>query len=263
MKQIIRLAPVLIVVLQFFSASLAIAEADSATQATRAFGESARVGNGMAWAWVEYDAKKAPVAIGFTLTETAISGLPPEPPSPDVDTWEFPLALPAGFGVPPYTHLVLNWNPHGHIPPGVYDVSHFDFHFYVIDQGQRKGITCKGADKAKCTKKLPSEFIPAGYILPEGTEMPRMGAHWIDPSSPEFNKQAFTQTFIYGSYNGRLAFVEPMVTNTYLETKSNVTGTLKLPAKYQKHGYYPTTYSIKYDPMRKEYSVSLDGLVKK
>jgi hypothetical protein len=25
----------------------------------------------------------------------------------------------------------LNWNPHGHIPPGVYDLPHFDFHFYI------------------------------------------------------------------------------------------------------------------------------------
>jgi hypothetical protein len=29
-----------------------------------------------------------------------------------------------------------------------------------------------------------------------------MGVHWIDPKSPEFNGGKFTQTFIFGSYDG-------------------------------------------------------------
>jgi hypothetical protein len=51
-----------------------------------------------------------------------------------------------------------------------------------------------------------------------------------------------------------------MAARSFLETRPNVTEKIKLPAAYKKHGYYPTAYSVKYDPVRKEYTVSLDGL---
>jgi len=87
-----------------------------------------------------------------------------------------------------------------------------------------------------------------------------MGAHWIDPMSPEFNNQSFTRTFIYGFYDGKMIFVEPMVTVAYFETKPNEQNNIRLPAKYPGISYYPTLYSIKYDAANKEYTVSLDGL---
>ena len=31
----------------------------------------------------------------------------------------------------PFKWVLLNWNPVGHVPPGVYDVAHFDVHFYM------------------------------------------------------------------------------------------------------------------------------------
>ncbi len=263
MRPTAKLASLLLLVLQFFLTLQGIAETGPALHTARTYGEGSPVGNGMAWTWVDYDAKRIPTAIGFTFTETAMSGLPPEPPAPGEETWEHPLALPTLVKVPPYTHLVLNWNPHGHVPPGIYDVPHFDFHFYMIEPAVRVKITCKGADIAKCMKKPAAEFVSSGYILPPGTEKKRMGVHWIDPAAPEFNHQAFTHTHIYGSYDGHAAFLETMVTKSYLETKPNVTMPIKLPEKYRKHGYYPTTYSVKYDPARKEYSVSFEGLVRK
>jgi hypothetical protein len=29
----------------------------------------------------------------------------------------------------PFKWVLLDWNPGGHVPPGVYDVAHFDVHF--------------------------------------------------------------------------------------------------------------------------------------
>ncbi|HET7831543.1 MAG TPA: hypothetical protein VFK88_01120 [Gallionella sp.] len=258
-----RLTPVLLIVLLYFMALPTIVAAEPASRATRVFGEGSALGNGMVWTWVEYDAKKAPTALGFTFTETAISALSPEPPAPGLENWEYALALPRGAMVPPYTHLVLNWNPYGHVPPGVYDVPHFDFHFYIIDPEQREKISCKGADLKKCMNKPAADFISSAYILPPGTEMPRMGVHWIDPAAPEFNRQPFTHTFIYGSYDRQVAFLETMITRAFLESKPSVTTTIKPPAKFQKHGYYPTVYSVKYDPERREYSVAFEGLVQK
>jgi len=229
------------------------------TKAGIFLGEVKQMGDGVVWSWVINDAKGNPSSLGITFTETALSGLPENPPS-DMPYIEYELSLPRQIKVAPYIHIVVDWNPHGHIPPGVYDVPHFDFHFYMIAPSERNKITAEGADIARSDKKLPAQYIPPGYILPAGTHEPRMGSHWVDPSSPEFNKQPFTITFIYGSYNGEMTFLEPMAARAFLETRPNITEKIKLPAAYKKRGFYPTAYSIKYDPKRKEYSVSLEGL---
>jgi len=262
MRSFVRYATIF---LAFFAAlpALCIAADVSAPGAKGSVftGTARLVGNGAAWSWVECDGKGTPARIGVTFTETALSGLPPDAPLSQFGSVEYVLSLPAGVDVPPFTHIVMNWEPHGHPPPGVYDVPHFDFHFYLIDPAERVKMTCEGPDGPRCSAKPDAKFIPAGYVMPPVPPVPRMGAHWIDPSSPEFNKKPFTMTFIYGSYDGGLAFVEPMAANAYLDTKPDASGAIKLPASYQRRGYYPTAYSIKYDPKRREYTVALEGLV--
>ncbi|MGE5189865.1 MAG: DUF5602 domain-containing protein [Gemmatimonadota bacterium] len=204
-----------------------------------------------------------PGAIGVTFTETALSGLPENPPS-DVPGWDYELSLPTGDKVPPFDHIVVDWNPRGHVPPGVYDVPHFDFHFCMVTPAERNRITVRGRGMARLRHKPSAKYIPTGYILPEGTEEPRMGSHWIDPAAPEFNKQPFTKTFIYGSYDGHVAFFEPMVALAYLKQKApGATETVRLPAAYEKHGYYPVAYSVRYDAVRREYTVALEGLARR
>ena len=41
----------------------------------------------------------------------------------------------------PFEHIVINWNPHGHPPPEIYSVPHFDFHFYTQTRADREAIT--------------------------------------------------------------------------------------------------------------------------
>jgi hypothetical protein len=242
-----------------YSADPSIAKA----QERRVLGQVKAMGNGRVWSWMEYGSEGTPIAIGVTFTETALSGLPENLPS-DVHYWEYELSLPKQAKVPPYDHIVVDWNPRGHFPPGVYDVPHFDFHFYMISSSERNKITVKKDDTTKLMKKPPAKFIPAGYILPEGTEEPRMGVHWVDPSAPEFNKQPFTKTFIYGSYDGHVTFFEPMVSLAYLKGKEpNTKETIKLPAAYERNGYYPVIYCVRHDAVRKEYTVSLEGLTQR
>jgi len=226
-------------------------------------GQEKPLGNGVVWSWVEYGPEGTPVAIGVTFTEAALSGLPEKPPS-DIPFWDHELSLPKQGQVPPFDHIAVDWNPAGHIPPGVYDVPHFDFHFYMISSNERNGITVNKEDMAKHARKPSAEFIPAGYILPDGTQEPRMGSHWIDPDGPEFHGQPFNRTFIYGSYDGKVVFYEPMVSVAYLkENRANATEAIKLPASYETPGYYPVAYSVKHDPVRREYTVSLEGLTRR
>lgn len=214
-------------------------------------GETTSLGNGMVRSWVTLDDDGNALAIGVTFTEMALSGLPIE------NSTEYDLALPAS--AMPFNHIGLDWNPKGHIPPGIYDKPHFDFHFYMISPEERNSITATGDDMVKLSKNVSPEYIPESYVPTPGGE-PRMGAHWIDPTSPEFNNQSFTKTFIYGFYDGKMVFVEPMVTKAFIETKPNTTDLIKVPAKYPEKGYYPTRYRVAYDANAKEYTVSIEGM---
>jgi hypothetical protein len=102
--------------------------------------------------------------------------------------------------------------------------------------------------------------MPSGYVLVPDSAVPRMGAHLANPLAAELHGQPFTKTFIYGSYDGRITFYEPMISKAFLESRASVTEFIKLPARYPKPGYYPTKYSVKYDKAGKEYTVSLEGM---
>jgi len=214
--------------------------------------ESQALGDGIVYSWVTLDAEGNPSAIGVNFTELAISGLPEE-------VSEYTLPLPEEASATAFNHIGLDWNPKGHEPQGIYDSPHFDVHFYMISQEERDKITATEEDMANLSKEPDPEFIPKGYVpIPGG--VPRMGAHWIDPTSPEFNEQPFEETFIYGFYDGKMVFFEPMVTIDFLKTKPELTKPLKLPESYPTEAYYPTSYSIRYDEKRGEYTVALEGM---
>jgi hypothetical protein len=127
---------------------------------------------------------------------------------------------------------------------------------------QRKSIGLPGPKTLPTFRKLPpTGYMAAGYILPPDVEVPMMGAHWVDPKSPELNGNPFQSTFIYGSYDGQVAFLEPMVALAFLESKPNFEQPISVPKKVAKSGYYPTRYKVSYNADRHEYSISLEGLV--
>lgn len=47
--------------------------------------------------------------------------------------------------------------------------------------------------------------------------------------------QKFTQTFIFGSYYGKVAFMEPMITWDFLKNSTTFTRAIHQPAKFQKN----------------------------
>ena len=71
-----------------------------------------------------------------------------------------------------------------------------------------------------------------------------MGTHWIVVTSGELNGQPFNQTFIYGTYNGRVTFYEPMITKAFIDANPNFSRTIPVPQKFQETGYYPTKMKL-------------------
>jgi len=249
------------------SASSARAGYDAAGM-HRQYGPPLKVGNGMARAYVVSDAKagQAPVELGIALDEKALDGLPG-----DGMMYPFDLQLPAQAPAP-YRFAELDWNPHGHVPPGVYTVPHFDFHFYMVPQSARDAIDPSDPGFAARASNLPGgDLVPPFYVVPgppAAVAVPRMGVHWSDVRSPELQGilgnpgayEPFTKTFIYGSWDGRFTFLEPMVTREYLLSHPDAVSPISVPARYAQSGWYPTSYRVTYDAQAKEYRVALSGM---
>ncbi|QJD79307.1 hypothetical protein [Spirosoma rhododendri] len=89
-----------------------------------------------------------------------------------------------------------------------------------------------------------------------------MGAHWVDVTSPELKGSPFTETFIFGSYDGKVTFWEQMITRSYLKTSPTLDKQIKLPAQYQTPGYYPTRYGIRTNTDGSQ-DITLDSFVKR
>jgi hypothetical protein len=233
----------------FLAISFASCKEENATmdQPTTSLGDLVLLCHGNAQSFVTKDANGNPQSMGFTFTEDALTDLP------DVVT-ETPIPLPKDNGTV-VDHISVDYNPHGHEPVGIYDKPHFDFHFYFIPEAEQMLI-----DTGAKMEVLPAaEFIPPSY-QPTPSGVPMMGKHWGDVTSGEFNGKPFDRTYIYGSYNGKFIFHEPMVTLAFLQSKQNFTDPIKQQAKVQIEGYYPTTYSVSYDADKKMYTVTLGGL---
>jgi hypothetical protein len=187
-------------------------------------------------------------SLGIVMSDAALTGLP--------DTLaQWNLALPSGTMPHPWDHAMINWNPHGHEPVAIYGAPHFDFHFYTIPLSEQ--MTIPGGPDAT---PVPAANMPQDYAS-QVISVPMMGVHWADTLASEFHGRPFDKTFIYGFSNGKMDFVEPMITAAFLKSRTGGTADIKQPAKFQAPGAYPTSYSVQYDASRKSTLISLDSLV--
>jgi len=252
----------------------------------RMLGANSSMGNGTVSSYAEFDANGAPKAIGIVFPFSVLEGLPANPSDghncfdrnkdgkidPQTECFEvhervipLPSELARRSDIP-FKWVGLDWNLHGHVPPGVYDLPHFDVHYYIepienvfaIEPGP-----C-GPEFVNCDQfALATKPLPANYMHPDfinvGAVAPAMGNHLVDPTSPEFNKIMFTRTWIYGVYDGKVTFYEEMVTLGYLISKPSKCFPIKSPAAVGLRGYYPTQSCIRYLPQTNEYTVSMEG----
>jgi Domain of unknown function (DUF5602) len=210
-------------------------------------GAAVDVGGGAAHTFV-LESGDAPVALGVELAAAALTGLPDS-----MSMWSLP--LPADVATPPFDHVMINWNPHGHEPVEIYGAPHFDFHFYTIPLDEQMAIG-PGPD----TTTVPAPFTPTDYAS-QVIAVPMMGVHWADTLAGEFHGHPFDHTFIYGFYHGRMVFVEPMITQAFLQSHPDVAIPVKQPQSFQQSGRYPRSYGVHYDAEHDAVRVVLDSLV--
>lgn len=251
----------------------------------RAVGVAAQLGAGSVSTYADIDGTGAPTAVGLAFSAAAVAE-PPEAASdrhqcfdtggdgalgPDdcLFTHERVIPLPdriARREDMPFKWVLLNWNPGGHIPPGVYDVPHFDVHF-VIEPIENvfaiKPGPC-GPERVRCDQfELGRRPVPANYVHPDFKDVeavvPSMGNHLIDLSGAEFKGERFTRSWIFGAYEGRITFYEEMVAQEYLLSRPDGCSDIKSPPAVAQSGYYPTRSCVRYNAPTDEYLVSMEG----
>ena len=253
--------------------------------------EPQKLGNGLARVYVALNVDGSPRAIGVRLDKDALAGLPKEPnatsrcfdrngdgriePDECIGDYAFVFPIPgeAAKAVAPFKWVALNWNPHGHgMPaPPPWAAPHFDFHFYLVPRADVQRLrTGKCGEMIDCddfktaTKPVPAKYVHADHI-DVGAAVPDMGNHLINSKSPELAKGGppFTHTFIFGAYDGKITFLEPMVTLAFIASKPDMCAKINQPDAYEVAGAYPTRYCVRYLPSEDAYVISIEDFVRR
>lgn len=278
----------------FLASAMALATACASTGTPppgappRLLGKSSDLGRGTVASYAELDARGIPRAIGVVLSAGALEGLPAtgsdrrhcfdrnrdgvvDPATECLPQYETILPLPeavAGRAGIPFTWVLLNWNPAGHIPPGVYDVPHFDVHFYLEPMANVLALEpgpC-GPEFIRCDQfEAARRPVPANHMHPDfknvDAVVPAMGNHLIDLTAPEFNKQPFTRTWIFGVYDGTVTFYEEMVSRAFLLSRPSACFPIKMPPAVARRGFYPTVSCLRHDARTGATTVSMETFV--
>lgn len=221
-------------------------------------GPARPVGAGFARTYVTLDADGTPAAIGVRLDAAALDNLP-DGLLPITDAYV--LDLPEQATATAFDHVTIDWNSRGHNPEHGFDVPHFDVHFYLLDRATVEAIHPLAPGYIPAASRVPEpRYLPPGYA-PDGNPLtatvPGMGLHWLDTTETDHN---FTEKVLYGSWDGKQAFVEPMMTRAWLESRPAILEPLPEPEAYQRAGLYPTTYAVWWDGAMQTYSIELGGL---
>lgn len=206
------------------------------------------VGRGRMYSWFRIDPKGRPMSVGVSLDAACLNSL-----SDTAEQWVLPLPQEA-VAATGIDHVGINWNPMGHLPPGIYDKPHFDFHFYLENERERAEFTSEDA----AARAPEADLVPAGYVMAPGSFENGQGMHFADLESGEFHGRGFGHSFIFGFYDGRMTFMEPMVSMDYLRSQDSDYGEVHQPQVYPRQGmYFPHGYSVTYDKKHKRYLIAL------
>jgi hypothetical protein len=230
------------------------------------YGPQVQMGDGHVRTWVNITHDGKALAIGVEMTHKALQNLPQDPHDFAANTFILKFHQKA-MELTPFNHFMLNSEPQGHEPAEIYDVPHFDFHFYKISNEERMAIPPYEVAPVLFDNVVPANHLPPTYFrIPGG--VPQMGAHWANGLSPELqpppNNSAFTHTFIYGTYDSKVIFLEPMITLETLLSGVTVHEAIAQPSAFDPvNKYYPTRYSIWKNTTNNRHYISLDEMIKK
>ena len=222
-------------------------------------GPEVTMGNGKVNSFFSISFGGVPQELGIEISKEAFTGLTQDPTN--FPNLSFTLSLPQkAKETTAFDHIIIHWNPQGHPPVNVFTIPHFDFTFFMITPAERMAIAPYTPATAAMFDNLPpSGYIPASYLVNPGG-VPGLGKLWGD----HHFQMPFTHTNIYGSYNGKLSFVGPMITKTILESGTRLSVGYDQPQKFEQTGkYYPTKYNAYMDASTNKHYITLSDFVQR
>ncbi len=242
----------------------------SQADATQYLGNPQPLGEGFVRSFVTLDDQGNPSEVGAILTQGSLS----LPISKDTSDIVIPLSLTSEASTTAFDSLLLKYRTHG-VPgiPEALGVPRITLDAFLLTPQKialicpNAGINssepvCTGDELAQALKPPKPEFIPQG-MQPTGFVEPGFGERYFDPEAalPIFTgQQPFNTLYDYAFFDGQISLTSFGATKAFLETQSSVTKPIKVPISYPKTGYYPTQYSVSFDPTSQEYKLSLSGL---
>ena len=221
-------------------------------------GEVGTLGEGHVVTFALPDDRGRPGVLGVLITGDALEGVSDEPEMLHLD-------LPRASGTN-FTFLGLDWGPMGHPPEEIYGFPHFDVHFYLMEEDAVEEIPPGVAEYTIPDERFPPDYATADAFGAPREIVPGMGEHLLSPKAQEFQGEQFTHTLIWGAYNpdggdvGELTFVEPMITQAFLEERpEDIHTPISMPEAFAEAGYYPTEYAIRYLSGLDVYLVTLEA----
>lgn len=199
-------------------------------------------------------------SITATVPLSVIQATPPPgamkwPPQSDM-VLPLPAEIRSATGV---EELTFYWEAMGH-PPGPFLTPHFDFHFYVVTDAERRAMDCKNDKKP--------ESLPTGYSLLDveipglgllkGLCVPLMGMHALLNADAQETKP-FKSTLVMGYYNGKPIFFEPMIAKATLLEKKNFSLAVPAPSGLPANLHYPRRFKATYDKSSQDYRFEFTG----
>jgi len=247
-------------------------------------GESAEVGDGTVKTATTTTSSGELVSLDVHVDDDVLASVDDDEEEPHEEA-AVHLSLPSDVDTHQFTFVGLHYNPVGHAPPGVHTVPHFDFHFYMVAESLVESIPLGLAAYDVSDEQLPTGYQHEAQRL----IVPEMGEHLLDGTAPEFGDGEFTHTNVYGIYDpaidpenptrveeiemegetrelpvfegdgeGRIHFVEPMITNGALaELEAKMSVDVETPEAFPVADRYPTEYVLK--PTDSGVSVSIAG----
>lgn len=208
------------------------------------YGSETLVGNGNARTFFTVSNSGVPQEIGVVFTEKALSGLPTANTTYILDLNQ------KAIEATPFKYVVVGLSATGHgLPPTGHITAHFDVRYFIMPNEERDAIPTPEAPLypppagAGFDTHPPSGYLPDKYVM--NYAVAKMGRHW---ASNDFVAGAHVEhTMIYGTYNGVLTFIAPIVTVAELATGHHHSIAYPQPQKFAKPGYYATKYNITKD----------------
>ncbi len=197
------------------------------TLAATYYGAPMTVGSGSARVYV-IENTSGTVEVGIEADSTAFVNLASDS--------HLHLDLPTSdsFDVSPIDHIDLGFALNGHpggpwsdaadVPENSYwAVPHFDVHFMTIsDKEADKIIIPNPTDSSDLAYVVPAASdLAAGYALGLNSGISGEGSHWAAGGEFSDFPAPFDYNFLYGFYDGKMTFEEPMVAQTFLADLKN------------------------------------------